>query len=136
MKAMRRLLFIVLCIIIGGCGAKQSQAGDKTEVIKDINSNEAEELINDNNVIIIDVRTPQEFANGHIKDARNINVADKNFSSRIDNLDKNDTYLIYCRTGSRSRYAVNMMEKLNFKTIYHLKNGISEWAKEGNPIRK
>lgn len=139
MKAIKRLSLLsltVFCILVWGCNAQQSQASDKSLTIIDINSNQAEELISENNPIIIDVRTPQEFNMGHIKDALNINISNKNFRSRIENLDRNATYLVYCRTGNRSRHAVNMMEKLDFKTIYHLEHGITEWMREGNPVEK
>ena len=136
MKVIRRLLFFVLCMLIWGCEAQKSQAGDKTAVLIDIDSNKAQELINENNVIIIDVRTPQEYNIGHINNAKNINISDKSFQSRIENLDKNANYLVYCRTGNRSRHAVNMMEKMDFKTIYHLEHGITEWIREGKPVVK
>lgn len=139
MKAIKHvsvLSVLIFSMLVWGCGAQQSQANDKSNVVIDVNSNTAEELIQENNLIIIDVRTPQEFNIGHIKDAKNINISDKNFRSRIENLDKNATYFVYCRTGNRSRHAVNMMEKMDFKTIYHLEHGITEWMREGNPVER
>jgi len=136
MKALKRLSLLVFCMLVWGCGSQQSQASDKTSVIIDVNSNKAKQLIKENNLIIIDVRTPQEYNAGHLKDAKNINISDKNFRSRIENLDKNDSYLVYCRTGSRSRHTIGLMKELNFKSVYHLEDGIAEWVREGNPVVK
>ncbi len=81
----------------------------------------------DGNLIILDVRTPEEYQNGHIKNAVNINFYDPNFLNKIQKLDKNKKYLIYCRSGYRSAQTANIMEKFNFKKLYNLKEGLIKW---------
>ena len=137
MKPLRSLLFILLGLNLFACNAQQDSSDGKTALIKDIHAAEAKGLLdNDKDIIIVDVRTPREFEAGHIQGAKNINVADKDFRSNIENLDRDSTYLVYCQVGNRSKYAVNVMKELDFKTIYHLNNGISEWIREGNPVEK
>lgn len=101
------------------------------EKIKDVSSFEARSIINDNldnkDFIIIDVRTKGEFDESHIENAVLIDIYKKDFPNKIMNLDRNKRYLLYCRTGSRSRYALEMMRNLGFKEIYNLENGILDW---------
>lgn len=129
----------MLILLIVACNSQKSDTGqtENETAVKNLRSDEAKKLLSENkDIIIIDVRTPQEFNAGHIKDAKNINVADKNFNSRIEGLDRDSTYLVYCRTGNRSRYAIQFMEEQNFKSLYHLEHGITEWVGSGNPVEQ
>jgi len=108
--------------------------------IYEVTPQEAFELIQDNqnnsDFIIIDIRTPAEFAEGHIEGAVNIDYYQQTFTEDMDNLDRDRIYLIYCRTGNRSANALLIMEELNFKEIYHLSDGIVAWNQEGLPVVK
>lgn len=84
--------------------------------------------------IIIDVRTPAEFAEGHLKNANNVDIASEDFEEIITPLEVDDFYVVYCRTGSRSVKAVEKMEKMGFKNIVHMKDGIDGWKKAQLPI--
>jgi rhodanese-related sulfurtransferase len=86
--------------------------------------------------IIIDVRTPEEFVEGHIEGAINIDFQSENFSGQIDELDRNNKYLIYCRSGNRSRGALEVMVEMDFKEVYHLSAGIIKWIDEEYPITR
>ena len=77
---------------------------------------------------LIDVRTPDEFMAGHIDGAKNINVKSSEFLDKIRTLTKEDTLLIYCRSGSRSAIASNLMDSLGFKKIYDLRGGYLNWT--------
>ena len=79
---------------------------------------------------IIDVRTPEEFEEGHIEGAQNINVKSEAFVAEIENLPKSDTLLIYCRTGKRSIYAAQVMVSFGFQKIYDLDGGFLNWKTE------
>ena len=70
--------------------------------------------------IVIDVRTPQEFAEGHTKSAINIDFRDAKFKEEIVKLDKNETYKLYCRSGNRSGQALKLMTELGFKNMQNL----------------
>ncbi len=136
---MKRLAVSVLlvCLAIGvvctgGCA--------QTQVMEDITPQEAFDLIQDNlnnpDFVILDVRTPQEFTEGHIENAANIDFYSETFRNELDNLDKTKTYLIYCRSGGRSGKALNMMAELNFMEAYNILGGITQWKAEGLPTTK
>ena len=79
---------------------------------------------------IIDVRTPEEFEEGHIEGAQNINVKDDAFVTAIQKLSPSDTLLVYCRSGRRSLYAAQVMVSFGFQKIYDLEGGFLNWEKE------
>ena len=83
---------------------------------------------------LIDIRTPEEYLSGHIEGAVNINYHDEEFVDNLDKLDKNKTYLIYCRTGRRTADTFNVMKKLKFKKVYRIQGEIVRWKAEGLPL--
>ena len=108
--------------------------------VEDVTAQEAFTLIQDNrdnpDFVILDVRTPEEFADGHLESAINIDYNADTFRDELDNLDKNKTYLIYCRSGNRSGQALALMEKLNFREVYNISDGIIGWQAEKLPTTK
>jgi len=108
--------------------------------VQDVSSQEAFDLMQENlgnpDFIILDVRTSSEFHDGHIEGALNIDVNLPSFSEELEQLDKNATYLIYCRSGNRSRTALRIMDDLAFTRAYHLTNGITEWVDAGLLVRQ
>ncbi len=76
---------------------------------------------------LIDVRTPGEFAEGHLENAVNINVNSNDFAAQVEKLDKEQPVYIYCKSGGRSGNAGKQLEAMGFKTIYDLKGGILSW---------
>lgn len=84
--------------------------------------------------IIIDVRTPEEFATGYINGASNINVNDKNFKDHVSLLDKNTPVYVYCKGGLRSATAATALQELGFTTVYDLKGGIMAWTNQELPL--
>lgn len=91
-----------------------------------------EEMRDDPGFVIIDVRTVDEFAAGHIPGAINIDSA--TLAEQIDNLDPNGTYLIYCRRGGRSAGVHSLMREAGFSEVYEIEGGISAWQAEGLPV--
>lgn len=86
-------------------------------------------------VQVLDVRTKEEFAEGHLKGAKLIPWTDKDFTARADaELDKGKPLFVYCRSGRRSAEAVKALEKAGFKDIRHLQGGILAWRKAGKPV--
>ncbi len=120
--------------LTGGC------AGSGTATIEDVTPQEAFALIQENQhnpeFEIIDVRTAGEFADGHIENAGNIDFYSATFREELDNLDKNQTYLIYCRSGGRSGSALDIMAELGFSEVYNLSGGIIAWNAEELPTVK
>jgi len=76
---------------------------------------------------VIDVRTPEEYALGYIKGSILIDYKASDFQASISALNRNVTYLIYCRSGNRSDKASKIMDSLGFKKIYDLKGGYMNW---------
>lgn len=81
------------------------------------------------NVVVLDVRTEEEFNQGHLHDALLLDVNNEDFAQKIQTLDKQKTYLVYCRSGKRSEKALNMLNAAGFDKAYHLKGGYLEWQK-------
>jgi rhodanese-related sulfurtransferase len=103
---------------------KQQQQDDQDKyTVKDITNAEALEMIQNNSTnpdfVLLDVRTPDEFSSGHIENASLLDFYSPTFSEDLDKLDKNKTYLVYCRTGNRSAKSADMMiEQDIFKSKY------------------
>jgi len=117
-----------------------TQTPGESPVIKNITPLQADHLIKANkdnaNFVILDVRTPSEYVQGYIKNAVNLDYNSPDFKALVNSLDKNKTYLVYCRTGVRSAAASQMMSELGFKDIYNMNGGITDWQAAGLPIEK
>lgn len=87
-------------------------------------------------VILIDVRTPEEAKEEHIKGAQNINVDSRNFKKQVKNLDKSLTYYLYCGTGVRSSRAARIMIDMGFDSVYSVEGGIKAWKAAGYPVEE
>ncbi|NND50982.1 MAG: rhodanese-like domain-containing protein [Flavobacteriaceae bacterium] len=86
--------------------------------------------ISESNIQLIDVRTPGEYAHGHIENALNIDYLNDGFATAVLKMNKNTPVYIYCRSGGRSEQAALLMKKLGFKTIYDLKGGFLAWSEQ------
>jgi thioredoxin len=76
---------------------------------------------------IIDVRSPEEFANGHVQNARNINWNGSDFDAQISKFDKSQPILVYCLSGGRSGSAASQMRSQGFKEVYEMEGGMMQW---------
>ena len=133
------VFLVVPLVLISGC-IGQGDTEQEEQLIVDVTPAVAYALIQENtenqDFVIIDVRTPEEYADGHIEKAINLDHYSETFKGELDKLDKDKTYLIYCRAGPLSRMALNIMEDLDFSEVYHIDDGIVEWEKLGFPIVK
>lgn len=84
-------------------------------------------------LVILDVRTPREFFQGHLGNAINIDFYAETFRQEINQLDREKTYLIYCRRGVRSDLALRLMQEMGFQPVYNLLGGTARWQREGFP---
>ena len=126
------MIFFVCAFSMGlwACAGKQ-----KVEY-KNLSSAQFEELIKNENVQLLDVRTLAEHMEGHIPGSLNINVQDKDFSSCVDDLLENKREVaVYWRSGRRSRTAAEILVKKGLK-VYNLDKGILNWMEEGREIEK
>ena len=96
---------------------------------QNVNQQEFQNKSTEENVEIIDVRTPLEVVEGYIKGAQHFfDVNDFEFTDKIDALDKNKTYLVYCRSGVRSVKACMYMYDAGFQSLFNLEGGITSWT--------
>lgn len=103
-----------------------------TQEYGDVTVADARALIEDKpEMVILDVRTPSEFDDGHIEGALNIPVDD--LEGRLDELSEDEELLVYCRTGNRSTRAVGVLEDAGFTKIFHMDGGITAWMAAGYP---
>jgi len=92
--------------------------------------------INEDKGQVIDVRTPKEYKAGHIEGAVNMHVYDKDFTTRLDSLDKNTTVYVYCKAGGRSAEAMQTMKEKGFIHIVELDGGTDAWIEAGKPLKQ
>lgn len=98
--------------------------------VKHVDAPATEKLLSEKEApSVIDLRTPEEFKEGHIDKAQNIDFLAEDFEKNLAKLDKNKPYLVHCQSGGRSTKALVTFEKLGFKHIYHLDGGYKAWAK-------
>jgi len=100
----------------------------------DISIEQARRLIESNpDLVIVDVRTPEEFATGYLEGAVNLCV-ECDAQLLLDNLDPNDDILLYCRTGRRSANALGVLRENGYEKVYNMLGGITAWTNAGYPI--
>ena len=115
-------------ILLAGC----SSTGSATTV--NLNVSEFSQKLTEPDVIILDVRTPEEFASGHIEGALNIDFNSGDFANEITRLNPSENYAIYCRSGSRSGQAASIMHKAGFHDVSNLNGGVIDWTNAGLPL--
>ena len=128
------LNLILFGFILPSCSAQQD--GTITALSAIDASTLIEKHNGDSDFVILDIRTPGEYQSGHIKDAIMIDFYSNSFMDEIDRLDKEKSYLVYCRSGNRSARSMDLFQKLEFQKIYHLSSGINGWNSGGLPLAK
>ncbi|MBU46032.1 MAG: thioredoxin [Flavobacteriales bacterium] len=121
---MKKIAYLLSSIFLISCNNTSSQ------IIENIDALRFQLLIKKEDGIILDVRTPQEFHSGHIKDATNINFYEDDFSEKLTIIRKNIPIYVYCRSGGRSSKAAIAMKELGFAKIYNLIGGMGAWDSE------
>ena len=132
MKTTLKLTLLVIVTVLGiSCNTKSQSQSDTIKVLAPTEFKEKSV-----NQTIIDIRTPEEFSQGHIEGAINVNFYDNNFMDQIAKFDKNQPIFIYCRSGNRTSSASKKAADFGFKEIYDLEGGILYWIKNDNEIVK
>jgi phage shock protein E len=131
-------LLAVSLLVLAACGPEETEdagaqpapAGATIELVA---ADDAVDLLGDrDDVTIIDVRTPEEFEDGHLDGAELFDIQAPDFEERITALDRDEPYVVYCRTGNRSAVAVELMEELGFTEVYDA-GGYADLAGAGAP---
>lgn len=101
----------------------------------DLTVDQFEQKIKDlDNELLLDVRTPEEYNEGHVEGAINIDYYNETFSAQMDSLDKSKPVLVYCRSGSRSAKAAEILRQKGFKEVYEMKEGIIGWQQKNKSL--
>lgn len=121
---------VLLVMLIG------NELGRVSRKYRDLSCAELARLVGDENVVLIDVREPDEWRSGYIKGARHVPLG--SLSSKLDELkqDPDKQILLYCRSGNRSSQAANTLVKAGFTDVAHLAGGITAWKAENFPVTK
>ena len=129
MKTLFSLLLVAM-IIVGSIWVFGFNSYKPKGSYQNINVKEFNELKEDSDTIILDVRTSEEYKKGHIENAEHIDVLEPDFLTKVRRLNPNNTYLIYCRSGSRSQRAANLMAQAGFEHLFNLKGGYQAWSRK------
>ena len=141
------ILLALLSLAVYGCSYINGEAltGSaptpvQKELIRDVSTAEAFAIIAANaghaDFTIIDVRTAEEYAAGHIQGAVNRDIYSPTFKDDINKFDKHNIYVVYCRTGIRGAAARDIMKGLGFQEVYNISGGILDWTAQGFPVVK
>ena len=122
------LLFLTVILYISGCQL------DNPEI--SISAKDFLMLDDASESIVVDVRTDSEYRAGHLENAILISLHDRDFMDKIRDLDKNNTYYVYCKSGMRSRSAVMKMKKEGFLKVYNIRGGIYDLTRNGLELVK
>ena len=128
------VLLIMLAAAVSLIGCREAAP----PISQDISAAEAHVLIQQSaanpDFVILDVRTTEEYSSGHLENAVLVDFNAENFRGEVAKLAKDDTYLVYCRSGARSRSAADVMAELGFQKVYNMQAGFNEWQAEGFPV--
>ena len=128
---MKKLIFILALISLICVGCKNETA---TEIITVISPQEVYDAVyNSEKVQLIDVRTQDEFSEGHISSSQNVCVTDDDFKEKAAKLNKDQPVYVYCKSGGRSARAAKILKDMGFKEIYDMQGGITNWESKGLP---
>jgi rhodanese-related sulfurtransferase len=126
-------LAVTGALALGACSS--ATAAPSIELVS---APEAQELLAapPTGLVVLDVRTPEEYAAGHITGSDNIDFYAPDFLDRLDALDKDAPYFVYCRSGNRSATTIEAMRDLGFTEVYELGGGVVTWAEAGYPLEQ
>jgi len=125
---MKRILIVLLAVFSFSTIQAQTYKNEAVEAFK--------ASVSKDTIQLVDVRTPGEFVQGHLKDAVNINLKQADFLAQFEKaVDKKKTVYVYCRSGSRSAYASKILSQAGF-TVVNLSGGILGWQRAQYPIEK
>ena len=136
-RALQLVLVVLAAVALAGCGgSSQDEAATVPTATSGVvlaSPEEAQALIETGGVKLLDVRTPEEFAAGHIAGAENVDFYAADFADRIDALDQGESYVVYCHTGNRSGKATALMADKGFASVTDVDGGIEAWTTAGLP---
>jgi rhodanese-related sulfurtransferase len=128
-KALALIAALLGVAVLTSCGGSSGSGGVQTVDPKAFLTTAGQQ-----GTVVVDVRTPAEYAAGHIDGAVNIDVEASTFDAEIAKLDKSATYAVYCHSGRRSSLATDAMGTAGFTHVYNLSGGIADLASAGGQV--
>ncbi len=125
---MKKLLLLLVTLV--------SALAHAADPAKHVDAEGAAKLISEGKVVIVDVRSKEEFGDGHLKGALNIDILESDFEAKLGKLDKSKPVLVHCQAGGRSTRSLPVFEKLGFTQVFHLDGGYGGWVEAGKPVEK
>lgn len=123
---------VVAGLMIGACG--DSTATDSQLALTGVDEVQTIVETPPEGLVILDIRTPEEFTAGHIEGAINVDYYAADFEQQLGELDLDVPYVMYCNSGNRSSNALPLMDSIGFSEVYELDGGIQAWFGAGLPI--
>ncbi len=121
------LLVALTAVVLAGCSSSGT--------LETVSPEDAAAVIQENaDVVVLDIRTPEEYAAGIIEGAVNIDFYASDFSAQLDSLDKDAEYVVYCRSDNRSGQAMDVFSDLGFQTVTEIDGGLVAWYEAGLPV--
>lgn len=139
MKTILILLLALLCGVAGNAQAPATQpasAPKAKSAVRNVTVEQFEVLRRGTNTVVLDVRTREEFADGHLEGAVLLDFRGPDFADKVGQLDKSKQYLVHCAAGGRSARACTKMESLGFTNLVNLEGGLGAWTDAGKPVVK
>lgn len=124
---MKTLLSVFTVLLLSSFAFSQQATETEEERIERISQEQFKEKLEKGEYIVFDVRTVEEYEEGHIEGAKSLNFLGKSFDATIEKLPKNYKYLIYCQSGGRSAKALEKMKEAGFIHVLELEGGYSQW---------
>lgn len=130
------VLFLSSLTFFGACGNNNTGSGAKSNSVKEtISIDEFEKKLSQTtNAQLVDVRTPEEYAGGHLANAVNMDIKSENYKDQFSKLDKSKPVFVYCLAGARSAKAATIMQEMGFTEVYNMDGGINKWRNAGKPL--
>lgn len=149
MKKVSWIILLTVVLLVVACkDAKEKASSLETETDSEVeivqqqkpillSPNEFQKrIVNTSEIQLIDVRTPEEYSEGHLKGAKNININSEDFAKQIEALDTEEPVYLYCRSGGRSGRAAKLLVDMGFTQIYDLDGGITAWTEKELPTEE
>lgn len=130
-----KTLPLLLCVCALGA-IISATAEEKKPTGNVVTPDEVAKLIAEKKATVLDIRTSEEFKEGHIAGAVNIDFNADGFAKKIEALDKSKTYIVHCQGGGRSGRSMPVFDEAKFKNILHLQSGFKGWQSAGKPVEK
>ncbi len=125
-------LAVTLAVLTTACGSD----ADTASGLKTVSVDESAAVLESppDGLVVLDVRTPEEFDEGHLDGAELLDFYEPDFAARLATLDSDAPYLLYCRSGNRSGQTLDMMRDLGFTDVTEIDGGINAWTAAGEPV--